>query len=64
VGSLGDEVPGTTWEEAEGAILDAFGARFDLERGDLAEETLTLARDLASRHAVGTPWAVRSSNPR
>ena len=64
VGSLEDEVPGTTWEEAEGAILDAFGARFDLERGDLTEETLSLARDLASRHAVGTPGPVRSSNPR
>lgn len=64
VGSLEDEVPGTTWEEAEEAILDAFAARFDLEDGDLTEETLALARELAPRHAVGTPGPVRSSNPR
>jgi lipoate-protein ligase A len=64
VGSLEDEAPGTTWEEAEAAILEAFASRYDLENGDLTEETLALARELAPRHAVGTPGPVRSSHPR
>jgi len=64
VGSLEDEAAGTTWEEAEAAILDAFASRYDLEDGDLTEEVLALARELAPRHAVGTPGPVRSSNPR
>jgi octanoyl-[GcvH]:protein N-octanoyltransferase len=51
-GSLEDEAAGTTWEEAEAAIGDAFAARFDLEDGELTEETLALARDLAPRHAI------------
>jgi lipoate-protein ligase A len=64
VGSLEDEAPGTTWEEAEAAILEAFASRYELEEGDLTEETLALARELAPRHAVGTPGSVRSSHPR
>ena len=64
VGSLEDEVPGTTWEEAEAAILEAFASRYELEDGDLTEETLALARELVPRHAVGTPGPVRSSHPR
>jgi octanoyl-[GcvH]:protein N-octanoyltransferase len=51
VGSLEDEA-GTTWEEAEAAILGVFAALFDLEDGDLTEETLALAHDLAPRHAI------------
>ena len=46
-GSLEDEVPGVTWDEAEHAIADQFSERFDLEDGTLSEETLTLAHDLA-----------------
>jgi hypothetical protein len=34
------------------AVLETFAARFDLEDGDLTEETLALARDLAPRHAI------------
>jgi lipoate-protein ligase A len=64
VGSVEDEAPGTTWDEVEAAILDTFAARFDLEDGDLTEETLALARELAPRHAVGTPGPVRSSDRR
>jgi octanoyl-[GcvH]:protein N-octanoyltransferase len=51
-GSLEDEAAGTTWEEAVKAVLETFAARFDLEDGDLTEETLALARDLAPRHAI------------
>lgn len=64
VGSVEAERPGTTWEEAEAAILEAFASRYELEEGDLTEETLALARELAPRHAVGTPGPVRSSHPR
>jgi hypothetical protein len=64
VGSLEEEVPGTTWEKVEAVILDSFASRYDLEDGDLTEEVLALARELAPRHAVGTPGPVRSSNPR
>jgi octanoyl-[GcvH]:protein N-octanoyltransferase len=46
-GSLEDEAPGVTWEDAERAIVDQFSERFDLEDGTLSEETLTLAQDLA-----------------
>ena len=64
VGSLEVEVPGTTWEKVEAAILEAFASRYELEDGDLTEETLALARELVPRHAVGTPGPVRSSHPR
>jgi octanoyl-[GcvH]:protein N-octanoyltransferase len=52
VGSLEDEVPELTWDDAETAIAKAFAERFDLEEGSVSEETLARARDLAPRHAV------------
>lgn len=52
VGSLEDELGGTTWDEVEGATLDAFAARHDVEEGELTPETVALARDLAPRHTV------------
>src|ERR671919_336437 len=62
VGSVNDEVPGTTMEQVERAILEAFAARFDLVDADVPDRVLALARELAPRHAVGTPGAVRPSN--
>ena len=49
-GSLVEEVPGLTWEDAEGALLEAFRERFDLEERPLDPATIDLARSLAARH--------------
>jgi lipoate-protein ligase A len=46
-GSLEDEVPGVTWDDAERAIVDQFGARFEIEEGRLAPGTLARAAELA-----------------
>ena len=51
-GSLEDEVPGLTWDQAETAVEKAFAARFDLEEGSVTDGTVARARELASRHAV------------
>jgi octanoyl-[GcvH]:protein N-octanoyltransferase len=51
-GSLEDEVPGLTWDQAETAVEKAFAARFDLEEGSVTDGTVDRARELASRHAV------------
>lgn len=53
VGSLEEEVPGITWERAEGAILDAFAGRYELRQAPLAPETLALARGLALERLAG-----------
>lgn len=52
VGSLADEVPGITLDDAEGALVEGFGARVDLEESRTDEETLDVARSLLPRHAV------------
>jgi hypothetical protein len=52
VGSLEDEVAGVTWEQARRAIIERFGARFELEEGTISPETLAAARFLIRRHAV------------
>jgi octanoyl-[GcvH]:protein N-octanoyltransferase len=52
VGSLEDERSGTSWDEVEGAVLDAFAARYDVNEGEITPETEGLARELAPRHAV------------
>jgi octanoyl-[GcvH]:protein N-octanoyltransferase len=52
VGSLEDEVPGLTWESAQGAVVDAFDRRFDLIERDLPGDVLRLAGQLRARHAV------------
>jgi octanoyl-[GcvH]:protein N-octanoyltransferase len=54
VGSLEDERGGTTWDEVEGAIIDAFGARYEVEERELTPEVVALARDLVPRHAVAS----------
>jgi octanoyl-[GcvH]:protein N-octanoyltransferase len=48
VGSVEAEVPGITWDQVEGAILTAFGARFDLEERRLDTETLAGASEASS----------------
>jgi len=52
VGSLRDEVPGVTWEEAERAILSRFEERFDLVEAPLSPSTLALAHQLEPQHRV------------
>jgi lipoate-protein ligase A len=51
-GSLEDEVPGLSWEDAEAAILRRFAARDELVEADLPSEALALARSLEPRHTV------------
>ena len=52
VGSLEAEASGITWDEAEGAIMHRFAARFDLEERAVSSETLALADSLVPRHAL------------
>jgi octanoyl-[GcvH]:protein N-octanoyltransferase len=51
-GSLEDEVPGLTWEDAEGAVIEAFARRFDLRDGPLDQQVKPMASELLSRHSV------------
>lgn len=51
-GSLEDERPGLTWEEAEAAIVGRFVERYDLVEERLGSATLALARELEPRHAI------------
>jgi octanoyl-[GcvH]:protein N-octanoyltransferase len=51
-GSIEDEVPGVTWNQAETAIQETFAARFYMEEDSVSHEILAQARDLAPRHAV------------
>jgi octanoyl-[GcvH]:protein N-octanoyltransferase len=50
VGSLQDEVPGVTWEDASRAILDQFAKAHDLMAGRVGRDILALAELLAPRH--------------
>jgi lipoate-protein ligase A len=52
VGSLANEVPGVTWEDAEGAVIAGFARRFDLEAGRMDQKVRLLASKLLSRHLV------------
>jgi octanoyl-[GcvH]:protein N-octanoyltransferase len=52
IGSLDNEVPVITWDQAERSIEESFANRYDLEPGMITEETLALARTLGPRHAV------------
>jgi lipoate-protein ligase A len=51
-GSLADEVPNLSREDAEAAIIEQFASRFRLEAGSTSRETLTLARELLPRHVL------------
>ena len=50
VGAVDDEVPGGSWEAVRDAVLAEYGARYDLVTGQLDDETVELARDLAAEH--------------
>ena len=54
VGSLADEVPGLTWEEAERGILARFARAYDLVDGPLSAAVADLARILEPDHAAAT----------
>ena len=51
-GSLRDEVPSVTWEDAVGSVERAFASLFELIPGDLDRETLDLAGELQPGHAL------------
>jgi lipoate-protein ligase A len=50
VGSLADEVPGLTWEQAERAIVARFALAYELEEDTLSDSVLALATSLEPRH--------------
>ena len=52
VGSLEDEVPGVTWEQAERAILEAFATRYELAEDHVSGAVLELARKWEAQHSV------------
>jgi hypothetical protein len=52
-GSLQDEVPGITWEDAERAILHRFGESYELVERPLPLEIVARARDLQAAHEIG-----------
>jgi hypothetical protein len=56
-GSLVDEVPSVTWDQAVGALLGAYASHHDLEPVDLDSETLALAHTLQPEHLSPTPDA-------
>lgn len=49
-GSLAEEVPGLSWQEADRSLVRAFGEGFHLEERPMDPATIALARDLADRH--------------
>ena len=50
VGSLQDEVPGITWEAAEGAIIEGFSERHDLIETPFDQGLMAQARSLEVLH--------------
>jgi lipoate-protein ligase A len=50
VGSIQDEVPGTTWEETERAIVERFAERFHLTEGSVGDDVAAFARSLERSH--------------
>ncbi len=50
VGSVEDEVPGTTIDAVEGAIIAELGQRFELVEAELDPATLALGEELAAGH--------------
>ena len=51
-GSIQDEAPGADYEAVLRAIREEFGARYELETGQLSEATLALAWDLERHHVL------------
>lgn len=54
VGSLADEVPELTWEQAERAILARFARAYQLDEGSLSAPVIDLARVLEPGHVAAT----------
>jgi lipoate-protein ligase A len=54
VGSLANEVPGLTWEQAERAILARFARAYELEEDTLTAPVLDLATSLEPHHLAAT----------
>jgi octanoyl-[GcvH]:protein N-octanoyltransferase len=52
-GSVEDEAPGKRFEDVVEALLAEYGAGYELEEGELDQETLALARALAPEHLSG-----------
>jgi octanoyl-[GcvH]:protein N-octanoyltransferase len=52
VGSLQDEVPGITWEDAEAAVVEQFSRRYAVTEGRLAQDIVAFARTLEPAHAA------------
>lgn len=52
VGSLAEEVPGLSLDDAESAVLDAYDARYGLDAADLPAGLVEEARLLIPDHAV------------
>jgi len=51
-GSVEDEVPGVTLDDAIDAIVTELAERYELHEGDFDDETLARARELAPQHAI------------
>jgi lipoate-protein ligase A len=49
-GAVADVVPGVGFDDVLAALRDAFAREYELEPGELDEETLALARRLAPEH--------------
>jgi hypothetical protein len=54
-GSVDDEVPGTSWEQVEEAILGRFGESHDPLEESLPAEVMERALELRAVHEVETP---------
>ena len=52
-GSVRSEVAGADWAAVSDAIVTEYAREFDLVEGELEEETLALAGELAAEHRVG-----------
>ena len=51
-GAIEDEVPGTTLDDAERAVIAELAQRFTLEPAELDPATLARAADLEAAHAA------------
>lgn len=51
-GAVSDEVPGVTWNEVAGAVIEVFAERFELRDQALSPEVIESARALAPRFGV------------
>ena len=51
-GAIEDDTPGVTVDDVERAVLEAYGARFELVEASLDPDTVALAERLEDRHVV------------